>query len=330
VPDLPVLTTSERTAFRRCPQRWYWQYRMGLIPKGETPDALWFGIGVHEALAQWYDAGSKRGISPAVYWRNWSEGEERDIRANLPDRDREWDDKPKFEEAHELGSEMLLGYTELYGKDPQWEVLAVERQFRVLVKWHGEPIAEFWSTWDGVYYDNVDGRIKLMEHKTATQIQTAYLELDDQAGLYWAVAAPLLRDEGVLGQKDNIHEITYNFLRKSMPDDRPRDESGAYLNKDGTVSKKQPPPYFVRHAVERTAAERRSQMERLAGEVAHMNAVRRGDLPVTKSTTKDCTLCPFFTMCKIHERGGKAWEHIMRADYDQIYPYERYNKSAAA
>jgi PD-(D/E)XK nuclease superfamily len=301
---------------------------MGLVPRGQMADPLWFGIGIHEALAKWYGKGKRRGPHPAKTFAKWVGQEERDIRANYADRDKEWFDSPKFEDARDLGIAMLEGYVDKYGKDQNWDVIAIERQFRVLVTWDGVPIAEFWSTWDGVYRDLDDGLVKLMEHKTAAQIMLAYLDIDDQGGAYWAVAGPILRAEGVLKLNEQISEITYNFLRKSMQDERPTNDAGMYLNKDGSISKKQPPPYFIREPVERIPAEQKIQMQRLAEEVTVMNAMRDGTIPVTKSTQRDCPSCEFFLMCKTHEHGGNGWEAIMRADFNQANPYGRYEKSA--
>jgi len=302
---------------------------MGLIPKGESPDALWFGIGVHIALAEWYKLGLKRGPHPAKTFAEWCGEEEREIRASYGDRDSEWYDEPKFEDARDLGIAMLEGYVDEYGKDPTWDVIAIEQQFRITLMRAGVPIAEFWSTFDGVYRDLADrGKIKLMEHKTTRAIQPAYLALDDQGGAYWAVAGYLLRKNGILKPGEDIAEITYNFLRKAQPDPRERNAEGAYLNLDGSVSKKQPPPLFAREPVERHPAEQKRQLERLSDEVAVMNAMRSGELPITKSTTKDCTFCEFFVMCQLHERGGDKWQSLQRSEYYQRNPYDRYLKSA--
>lgn len=325
---LPVMTTSERYSLHRCHQQWFWRYRMGLVPKGETVDALWFGIGVHIGLADWYGIGRKRGPHPAKTFAEWCGDEERFIRANFADRDKEWYDRPKFEDARELGIHMLEGYVDKYGKDQNWDVLAVERPFKVIIKSNGVPVGEFWSTWDLVYRDLEDGMIKLADHKTAQAIQLAYLALDPQAGVYVAVAEPILHAEGVLKPDERIEEITFNFLRKSMRDERPMNDQGLYLNKDSSVSKKQPPPYYVREPVERIPAENRTEMQQVADDFAVMQAMRDGVIPITKSKTKDCPQCPFFLMCKAHQAGGDGWEAIMRADYDQLNPYERYEKSA--
>jgi hypothetical protein len=302
----------------------------GLVPKGDVPDALWFGIGVHEALAAWYLKGKKRGPHPADTFLEWLGDEQRHILVSPADHERAEGERAKFDDARELGVSMLEGYVENYGNDDHWDVLAIERPFKVLVKYRGISVAHFWSTWDGVYRDRRDGRIYLMEHKTASQIQPAYLELDDQGGVYWALAGAILRKDGTLKDGEEIAGIQYNFLRKSRADERPRDASGAYLNQNGSVSKRQPPERFVRpEPIERSRAERRTQLERLANEVTWMNAMRDGTMPVIKSTMKDCTFCEFFIMCKAHERGGDAWRQIARAQFngDQD-PYDRYRKAA--
>jgi PD-(D/E)XK nuclease superfamily len=323
---LPVVTTSSRSAFRRCPQKWVWRFEDGLSPKGEMADALWFGIGIHEALANWYQKGRRRGVHPATTFTNWCSDEMREIRAARE----EWEDQAKYENAMDLGIAMLEGYIDKYGKDPSWSVIATEQPFKIKVTWHGKPIALFMSTWDGVYRDMNDGRLYLMEHKTAGQISLAYLELDDQAGSYWAVASEWLRAKGILGPGDEIAGIMYNFLRKTPGDDRPQNEGGAYLNKDGSVSKKQPPPAFVRHLVERTSGEQKVQLERLAREVAVMNAVRDGTIPVTKNTTKDCTFCEFFAACTLHEHGStRAFDEYVRHSFTRTNPFDRYLKSAS-
>lgn len=297
---------------------------MGFNAKGETPDALWFGTGIHIALAEWYKPGRKRGVHPSETFAQWASGEFRDIRTSRED----WEDEAKFEDACDLGIAMLDSYIEKYGEDRDWYIIAIEQPFKVKVSNGGKPIAIFMSAWDGVLRDKKDGRVYLLEHKTAAQINTAYLELDDQGGAYWALATAWLRAKRILKPEETIAGIVYNFLRKAMPDDRPQNEQGEYLNQDGGVSKRQPPPRFVRYYVERSPKEHVSQLRRLGDEVEVMNAMREGRIPVIKNTNRDCTYCEFFQMCILHERGGNDWERIARSSYDISDPYARYRKSA--
>jgi hypothetical protein len=281
---------------------------MGYKQRSPQADALWFGIGIHEALAQWYLKGSKRGPHPADTFEEWA-GEEINFARTYLD---ETFDESVWVDAKELGIAMLEQYIDYYGRDSQWDVIATEQEFRVRIMHDQTPLTYFASRWDGVVRDRDDGLIYLLEHKTAAQIVTAYLELDDQGGSYWAVASQLLRRQGIL-----------------KPDERPQNADGLYLNKDNSVSKRQPPRAFHREPVERSPKEQNTQLTRIADEVRVMNAVRRGIIPITKTPTKDCPRCPFFIPCTLHERGNKhAFDEVMKNNYRQENPYGDMRKSA--
>lgn len=371
---VPTLRTSERATFKRCAWKWLQEFRYGYRPKGIQADALWFGIGIHEALAPWYQRGTRRGPHPADTWHSWVGDEVAFAKTYLDDTY----DSGVWEDAAELGEAMLEGYVDKYGKDSQWSIISIEQPFSVNISRHGKVVAVFKSRWDGVLRNLADGKIYLLENKTASQISTAYLELDDQGGSYWAVASAVLRAKGVLKPGEEIAGIIYNFLRKTKPDDRPQDAEGLYHNKPvkedfiealrsigaehveqsspksgpidiekatlkdleaatqivkldvlGEVSKKQPPPAFLREVIMRSAGEQKHQLERIADEVEVMNAVRSGLIPVTKTPTKDCPRCPFWTPCTLHERGSSAYKTVLRANFEQIDPYADNRKSAA-
>jgi hypothetical protein len=321
---LPTLRTSERSAFKRCPQRWWWEYRQGYRQRSPQADALWFGIGIHEALAQWYLNGKRRGPHPADTWEKWAGDEIAFARTYLD----ETFDEPVWMDATELGIAMLEEYANYYGRDTQWDIISVEQPFRVRIMRDGQPLAYFASRWDGVLRNAEDGKVYLLENKTAAQIATAYLELDDQAGSYWAVASQLLKTQGILKQNESIEGIIYNFLRKAKLDDRPQNLDGLRTNKDGSISKKQPPPLFVRTVIERSAKEQRTQLERIADEVAVMNAVREGIIPITKTSTRDCPRCPFWIPCTLHERGSDSYKSVLRNNYRRADPYADMRKAA--
>lgn len=338
---------------------------MGYKPKGQQADALWFGIGIHEALALWYLRGKRRGPHPAETFEAWVGDEIRYAKTWLDDQYEE----AVWEDAKELGIAMLNGYVDHWGKDSQWSIISVEQPFAVRISRKGEPVAIFKSRWDGVFRDLADGQIYLLETKTASQIVTAYLEMDDQGGSYWAVASEVLQAKGVLKAGEKIAGIRYNFLRKAMPDERPQNSDGLYLNKptkadyvdalvnvdgwteaqlrkmkmddldsiaaanyilvEGEISKSQPPALFVRpEPVERTAKERKTQLERISDEVAVMNAVRSGLIPVTKTPTKDCPRCPFWIPCILHERGSDSYKSVLASNFIQEDPYQDDRKSA--
>lgn len=229
------LRTSERHSFKRCQARWWWAYREGL--KGRQEDLkLWFGTGIHLALAQYYgNTGYKRNMDYIDLWNAYSADSDGD---NFRIDDNE------YMEVAELGRAMLVGYHEHYGGDPDWDVIAVEETFQIEIP-HWLTDAErkamgfkdtqthfqYDGTWDGVYRDKVTKRIRLMEHKTAASISDRHLTLDDQAGSYWAVAQLVLRDRGILKKGQSIEGIHYNFLRKGAPDIRPINAEGYRTNK---------------------------------------------------------------------------------------------------
>jgi Zierdtviridae exonuclease len=329
--DVPLLTTSEIKSFDRCPQQWWWGYRSGLRGKSKPADALWFGTGIHYALAEWYDEGFNRGPQPADTFYRWVGDEVREIKANLTDRDREWFEEPAYYDAGDLGIAMLDAYLDQYGEDEDWEVIAVEQAFEVELVRNGETIAIFAGCVDGAFIDHSDGNAYLLENKSAGAIKTAHLPLDMQAGNYFAAGTTVLRHQGVIGPKDTLYGIMYNFLRKSMPDERPRNARGAALNKDGRISKRQPPKMFHREPVDRKPREVGAILQRITDKAMLMNEYRSGRMPVTKNITDMCPYCPFFNMCLLHEKGGNAWRHFRDQQFIVTDPYhEQLNKGKSA
>lgn len=345
----PIIRTSERRAFKRCPWMWYQAWRMGLKPLGEISDALWFGTLVHAALAEWYcGPGLKRGRHPAETFEvmaaeeiRWIKTEARAKQDNLTTFIEE-----KLEPAEKLGLGLLKDYVEFWGSDDSWHVIQPEHSGQLNVMDPDEPqvlMAIYAFTYDLVYRDLMDDSIWLGEHKTAKAIRTDHLPLDDQAGSYWAVAPIELRDAGLIGPKDRLQGIMYNFIRKALADDRPRNPDGHYCNKPikadyvkaldgvdgwdppslgkqkvtdlesiaaanfievrGEVSKLQPKPRFVREPVYRSPNERATQVRRIQDEAVWMDQVRTGALPLVKNPTTECSWCPYHDMCLLDERG---------------------------
>lgn len=322
--DLPIIRTSERRTFKECQQKWWWAWREGLRPKRENKLPLWFGTGIHLALAEWYcGPGLKRGPHPAETWVDYVGNEEWVVNSAPAGAEKEWVD------AKELGIAMMEGYVEKYGRDEAWHIIAPEQTFQVIIETpSGKPQVLYVGTFDLVYFDLETETYKLGEHKSYKSLRLDHLPLDDQVGSYWAIAGPVLADRGYDIKNNAISSITYNVLRKAMPDSRPEDELGRKLNKDGSVSKVQPAPLFVREEVLRTPRERSTQIRRISNEAAWMSAARRSPDRITKNPTKDCaSFCQFYTMCKIHEKGGRDWEDYRDAMFKVEDPYADHRKS---
>jgi hypothetical protein len=331
-PPRPMMVrTSERLAFRRCRQKWWWGWREGLKAPFRT-SALWFGEGIHFALANYYKEGTKRGPDPAETFDKWVGLERRRI-FTKPNPDV---DEQQIVDAKDLGVGMLEAYVEKYAADPNLDFIVTEQPFQRPIPMGGsalwaraQSILEFLycGTFDGVF--RTEGKPWLIEHKTAKQISTLHLPLDDQAGSYWMVATNVLRKLKLIGPKEELEGIRYNFLRKALPDDRPTNPEGMRLNKDGSVSKNQPVPYFHREDVFRYPGERRTQLTRIQDEATEMALVKAGILPVTKNPTHDCHWdCQFFQMCQLHE-SGDDWKDYRKTIYTIEDPYAVHRKSAA-
>ena len=316
----PMIRTSERRSWRRCPQQHQWGWVEGLTPRRIKP-ALWLGTGVHEALAEFYryKGIKRRGPHPAETFAEWAEGSKRTI----------WANRQSFEEeermsALDLGVAMLNGYVEEYGSDERVSVIAREDSFELGIPHpkHPERVScLFCGTFDLVYRDLADGSIWLMEHKTAKAIKTSHLTLDDQAGGYWLAATTVLRHKKLIGPRESLAGIRYNFLRKAMPDDRPVNDEGQRLNKDGSVSARQPTALFKRHPVFRTPRELASIRQRILNESWMIDQARKGRIPVVKNPTRDCDWeCAFFEMCDLHEKGDD-WESFRDLFYVKVDPY---------
>lgn len=326
------IRTSERSTFKRCPQRWLWSMVEGLEPI-RAANPLWFGQGVHIALAEWYLPGTKRGPHPAETFSSWVD-QDRNMRVRNDDDELEWVD------ARELGISMLEAYVDEYGVDDSWDVIAPEMTFDIWFYRTFEGKRTKWfryvGTWDGVYRDRSTGEIWLMEHKTAAAISTSHLPLDDQAGTYFTMANKILRKRGVLKPKERIAGVMYNFLRKAKQDERPRNEEGLYLNKNGSVSARQPASYFHREPLYKSVAEEKRIIQRIKDEALYIEAIREGDpaYPVLKVITQfgpsACAQCPFFRMCQLDEQGDQdSVEDFKASWYNVRDPYADHQIKAA-
>jgi hypothetical protein len=372
VTRLPIIRTSERRDFGRCEWRWRQAWRRGLKPLGEESVPLVFGSWVHEALAAWYLPGLKRGPHPTDTFLKVADDDMMFIRTEARSKGTvaaggtEFYIEEKLVPARELGVAMLNGYVEWWGSDDSWEVIQPEWSGEVTVTdGAGNDIAIYGFTYDGVYRDLADGRIKLMEHKTAKAIFTDHLPLDQQAGSYWAIAGPHLRKQGLLKPREDIAGITYNFLRKSPPDERPRNAQGHCTNKPtkehyvaalaeigvevklsakldaldslaqanglkvlGEVSALQPKPLFEREFVTKSRNQRQSQIGRIQLDARRMNELRTADeVDLRKTSTRDCSWdCSFYNLCLLDEEGGDTASY--RKDVFRVQdPYAAHRKS---
>jgi hypothetical protein len=123
--------------------------------------------------------------------------------------------------------------------------------------------------------------------------------------------------------------MLYNHLRKAYPDERPKDEGGFSLNKDGTVSKKQPALFFQRTEIFRDFNEREAARNQVLFEFNDMLRVRHDgkfqDGPPPSAYKNQgqftCPGCWCFDFCELHEIGAD-WTEMRKYITKSWDPYE--------
>lgn len=339
------LSASGRRLFKRCPWAYSMRYVQGLQPIASISVPLLFGSLVHSALENWYIPGRERGVPP---WETFQDGFQK--AAVEPENAALFPTEEDYQSNLDLGVDILRGYVEHYGEEPHLEVLRPEVEFSVPLKYPTVDSSEDRRAINGfldlTYRDHANsGTLHIMEHKTAKSLGNSnqFLPLDEQASLYLVVATQTLRDIGLIGPKEVVHNMVYNYLQKTMSDPRPRNEDGLVCNKPkkenyiasllaagvelealekisvkdltklaedaklavfGDPSAVQPAPRFTRKLVARNTREMRAQVRRLRQDLMLVDAVERELIPVTKNPTRDCGFCEFSQLCILDEQGS--------------------------
>jgi hypothetical protein len=358
----------------RCPQRWYWGNVECLAPRvPKWKDAADFGTLVHMALAEYYLPGLERGPHPADTFDDLA----KDTVASLKTQDTVDEELVvKWVDFRQLGVELLEEYVIHYEGDPHWDVLDAERKFSVLIpdvrfkplrsekgKRGYRPICNFVGVFDLCYRDLNDGQVKMTDHKTAAAITTDHLTLDTQASSYIAVATHALRYQKLIGDKEVVKGMEYNFIRRGKMYKEPLKDEYLYQlqkhnvltgidSKTGTgkpidkllkadlvklaeilkikvVGEPTDKPIFMRHFVPRTPTERQRSIIRISEEARVMADIRAGNLPILKNTQRDCVFCPFFDLCELDESGGDV-EYFKETTMIKVDPYADHDEKKIA
>jgi hypothetical protein len=297
--------------YKRCPKKWYWKWRRGLTLKRRSFGALDLGTWVHEALAAWYSITSLRGKeSIQQIFGDVSNGWiDQAAATGAPDYELE-----RAEELAALGAEMLGAYQEHYHEnDPEvyYSTAEVPLEFDITDE-NEELIARYKLKPDLLYKRRGESGWRLMEHKTAASIRTEHLSIDGQARPYGVLTEQACIKAGIFTKQDKLIGITYNYLRKALPDIRPKNEKGQALNKNGSVSKTQPSPLFLRKEVTLTREAKRVTLRRIRTDAVIITqlaeGIRKREIDpelIPKTPHHSCPkTCDYFGMCEVEEAGG--------------------------
>lgn len=348
------LRTSERTMFNRCRWQHHMSYNLHLKPRREAP-ALRFGTLIHASLERYYTPvvkGRKR-IHPATTFEILYHEEIAKTLADWP----QWrDENDEWHDYLALGMTMLKGYVDRWeDQDAEYLTLATEQTFQSPINHPGMgddlyPAMSpriYVGTFDRVLYHKPTRRLLLGDFKTTKSDPTkvGHLALDEQAGAYWAIAPLWLHESAPAALQAKIARrlralppsvrkhvvnddgqlrfdgILYDFMRKGLPDERPTNAEGHYLNKDGSVSKIQPAPLFHRETVYRDAADRERVLERVWQDAVEIGEVRAGLMALKKSPDFfHCQMCSYKDICELHETGSD-WEAMAKSTMTTWNPY---------
>lgn len=353
-----LLRNSERSTYRRCRQKWWWSYNLRLSPPREK-GALTFGTLIHECLAGYYPPGIKRGTHPALTFDSiWNDGKY-DFS--------QWDEEGNKVNAYDLGMAMCEGYVDQYGLDEDVEIIQPEMSMEVDVF---DKQGKYLCTWvgqgDAMYRKVSTQRIGFLEHKTAKSIEEELNVISGygEQGLsyYWG-GSIVAKHLGILKPGESLDHVKFNWLKKALPDDRPKNAAGEALNKPskdalldacaarslavpkkalvtdlhaileeagvdplqfGEVSKVQKGPLFHRFELPFGEGELENINWRIRAEAWEMSQVRAGKLPILKSPTKDCKWeCEFREVCELHSMGGD-FQDMLDLEFGTWDPYSNH------
>lgn len=326
--SLPVISTSERIAFRRCPRKWWFEYgiRMEAVPE-TVNENLWFGTGYHYALAD-TEGFNVHGSAKAAF----------DFYVDATQRASyvpgNWQD------LQQLAHGMLDYY---YGA---W--LPRRQEFRTLIV-DGVPQTEvkftvklpqygfvYRGVFDRVVVDLL-GRYWIEESKTASQFDTRKLTNDSQASSYSTMASLIYRHD--------FEGVVYTQHRKVTPQ-MPRELKNGALSVDKTQATTHgmyraaliakygriPPEYmdflnylatresyegdaFVRRdMVFRNQHQRDAEIWHIVGELATLARMRGPDNSPSgfyPNATRDCNWdCAFIDPCTAMD-DGSDWRELL-------------------
>lgn len=352
---IPLVRNSERESFNTCHQQWWWRWNMGLVPAMPKQDARWFGTGWHLVWAEKYtpppgkDGFTRADVNPHDTWDQFCQNTYAKIAA-FPYFSE--DDEKEYVDAVVLGHNMIDGQLAQWNLDPGFEVLMPEQRFKANIPFNirqrdmplshwvrlgyprggasGGIIATAVGTLDLPVRDHTDGQgtITMLDWKTTRDRRNLkQMNKDNQFGTYISVTTGYLRKLELITDKEAVERGIISFARKAKIDNRPTNDAGQYLNKDGSVSKVQGSPRFWREVVQRNKANRLRQITRIADDVEHMQAVRLGVMPVTKSPSDHCNWCDFTDLCDVDEDGGDV-EGFIKDVYRTEDPYADHQAGA--
>lgn len=305
---------------------------------------LWLGSGFHFALEDFHGFNKFNGARRA--FRAYNRAFKGD---QLP---------PDHEDQVELGEGMLKHYTRDWlprrneyqtlwvNGEPQVEVTVLIDITPLLppqaLKWLGDrgPVI-YKVTFDRVVTDS-EGRIWILDYKTAAKFETLNLETNPQVTTYdWAGRIFYERDiEGIIWQQfkkavpkvpvplvrggfsqNKQQHTTYATYRRALIEryDKVPNAYREFLNYLADLETPDSDEFIRRDLIRRNASFAAAEQEKIVQEVTEM---LRPGLPLYPNPTRDCSWdCPFRSPCLMKD-DGSDYQDYLNDNYIQVQGYD--------
>lgn len=264
---LSSISPTQLDTWTDCRLKWRWANPAGYQPIKRSA-ALELGVGIHEALARYYELmriGTRS--DPVSDFTDWSDYQI--ARLDADDITYE-DDLKSLVETRTMGIAIMEGYVQHYKVEP-FEIIEVEKTV-------SKPLPD--TDWtlearvDAVVRQN--GKLYILEHKTFTSLDVEQLDREHQF-----VAEAWLAESLGLGR---ISGVIYNGMRKQVPSPRVKNA------------------LFVRHYLDITGPQVKHWLKRCRSMHDQLTAGRLSIYP--EPSTMKCRFCNFKQPCTEYMRGG--------------------------
>jgi len=323
--EIPFLRQSERLSFKRCPAAWHWAWNMGLIPAMAPSNARWFGSCLHVALAEHYTPppGANGFTRGRPMLESWAEIMADTFTVIASQKDFGDEQEKEWVDANELGAAMLTGYEKHYGLEPHWEVLSPEQRFKANIPYNArqnKSDVDFWEKMpDGKYITNLvgsldlpvrnhlTGQVEIIDHKSSgRKVSVDYLSKDDQIGTYIATTAPYLRSIGLMGPKEEVSAVIFNFLKKAFPPDPET------VDDKGTIRNKPQKKHFIAAILEITPSAVQLALDTDMGEAAPLiKELNKLTLPKLENRCNAMSLGKVWGDAAKNQGGPMFWREVI-------------------
>ena len=312
-------TSSELSAFRRCPRKWWLTYNrgLGLIRDEDAVSTAKVGTLVHSGLDTYYSGGTPEVALEGMRVRN-----AQDIEALTKAGDSETK-IGKVRKQGELAVTMVEGYFEWLsetGADAGLTVVGSEQALEVPVA--GLPGVALLGKFDTRVKRDSDGAIMFIDHKTIGTSIDAYEE-----GIY---RSPQFRHYHLLEYLKHLADVEAGI---ADPDSEHRGTDGVIVNMLRRVGRgpRSKPPYYGRAEVRHNIHVLRTYWAQVMGQIVRILETERAlaagadhQEVVPPNATRDCSWdCPFKPVCPMFDDGSDV-EAVLSMAYREVDPLARY------